>query len=247
MTRPETDPTLSAPLGDRRISHVAKLAQVALLLIVLLAETGCASFWDRTRERERMFAVSKARTQTGRGQCAAGLASLDRAQARIDLGSYARESTLARTRCYAKLGWDQFASAHRRLATDFYNDEPMAFPEADGTSVFRVKTIPAGGFERPPSWLDFPAPRYSAYARRSKITGRVVISFELASDRKPKKIRVLEMPHPLLATWAIEAIAAAQPKKQGDHSVLMSGDRYVTTFLFQWRWAKEAPENEFDS
>lgn len=238
-------PRSTSPRASRaRARHAAT---IALLALIVLGQAGCRTIWDRVRERERMFALETARTQTGRGQCARGLASIDRAQARLDLGAYARESTVARVRCYEKLGFSELAQAHRRLVTDFYTDEPMAYPEADGSSVFRVKTVPASGFERPPSWLKVPAPRYSPYSQRSKIVGRVVVSFELAGNDRARKIRVLEMPHPLLATWAIEAIAAAEPKKKEGSPTVMPGGRYVTTFVFQWRWAKEAPEEELDS
>ena len=123
----------------------------------------------------------------------------------------------------------------------------MAYPEDDGASIFRAKRLPEGGFERPPTWFAVPAPRYSPYAQRSKIVGRVVISFELASKDRARKIRVLEMPHPLLATWAIEAVSQGKPKKKPKNANLMPGGRYVTTFLFEWRWAKEAPIEELDS
>lgn len=242
----ESAPTLLVEHRATRGAPGAKFIQIAFVICLVLAQVGCKTFWDGNRERERIFALNKARTQTGRGQCEPALASLDRAQARIDLGPYARESTIARVRCYEKLGLDEFASAHRRLTTDFYTEEPMAFPDPDGSSIFRVKTVPTAGFERPPSWLRFPAPRYSPHAQRSKIVGRVVIAFELAGDDRPKKIRVLEMSHPLLATWAIESIASAEPKKK-DKAPLMPGGRYVTTFVFEWRWAKESQEEEFDS
>ncbi len=243
-----TPPQLARVRSRRGLASArSRLVFGLVALCVLVAQIGCTTFWDRTRERERIFALEKARTQTGRGQCAQALASLDRAQARLDLGLYARESTLARVRCYEKLGLDELASAHRRLADDFYTEEPMALPNADGSSVFRVKTVPAGGFSRPPSWLKFPAPRYSQYAQRSDIVGRVVVSFELAGNDRPRKIRILEMPHPLLATWTIEAIASAEPKKKEGTATLMPGGRYVTTFVFEWRWAEEQQESEFDS
>lgn len=239
----------TAPAPDRRTAAAAitrgLLVSCSLGLVVALL--GCTTFWDQTRERERIFALENARTQTGRGQCAQALASLDRAQARLDLGLYARESTLARVRCYEKLGMNELASAHRRLAEDFYSEEPLALPEPDGSSIFRVKTVSDGGFSRPPSWLKIPAPRYSPYAQRSDIVGRVVVSFELAGNDRPRKIRILEMPHPLLASWTIEAIASAEPKKKKDTATLMPGGRYVTTFVFEWRWAQEEQESEFDS
>jgi len=233
-----------ASTDDRRRRVPVRLTTLVLLLV--MGSLGCQSFWEGTRERERLFALENARTQTGRGQCQAALASLDRAQARLDLGLYSRESTIARARCYDRLGLTELATAHRRLATDFYTDEPMALPAADGSSIFRVKKIAPGSFSRPPSWLKMPPPRYSPYAQRSKIVGRVVVSFELAGNDTPRKIRVLEMPHPLLATWAIESISLGEPKKK-QGAPLMPGGRYVTTFLFEWRWAKEEPEAAFDS
>jgi len=234
----------------RAFRHHTVLRKMLIGLVALTlgaSLVSCATMWERVREQERLFALDAARTQTGRGQCPNGLRSLDRAQARIDLGAYSRESTVARARCYEKLGLTEFAAAHRRMVDDFYTDQPMAYPAPDGASVFRVKTVPAGGFSRPPSWLKMPAPRYTPYAQRSKIVGRVVVSFELAGNDKPRKIRVLEMPHPLLATWAIEAVASAQPKKKDGTPDLMPGGRYVTTFLFEWRWAKEAPTEPLDS
>ena len=239
----------SSPFRTTRDPHHAT-TWWSLLAFALIGLTlsGCSTMWDRVRERERMFALDSARTQTSRGQCASALRSLDRAEARIDLGPYAREATISRQRCYEKVGQSEMAAAHRRLIDDFYTDEPMAFPEPDGSSVFRVKTLPSDGFERPPSWLEFPAPRYTPYAQRSKIVGRVVIAFEVGKDDRPRRIRVLEMNHPLLATWAIEAIASAKPsKKKKGPNLLMPGGRFVTTFAFEWRWAKEEPTSEFDS
>ena len=219
----------------------------ALALALVLSISGCLSLWDRVRENERRMSVDSARTETKRGECVDALASLDRAQARIDLGPYSRESTLARARCYEKLGLGSLAYAHRRMIDDFYTNEPMAYPAADGSSVFRVASLPSGGFDRPPSWLAVPEPRYSPYAQRSKIVGRVVVSFELSSNDVPKNIRVLEMPHPLLATWAAEAISSAKPKKKPANVNLMPNGRYVATFLFEWRWARQAPEEDLDS
>ena len=230
-----------------RRHSIALSIRLGAALLLALSLSGCTGMWDVVRESERGNFVDMARTQSKRGQCSEALGSLDRAQARLDLGSYSRESTVARARCYEKVGAESMAYAHRRLIDDFYTEEPMALPEADGSSVFRVKLIPSGGFSRPPGWVVFPEPRYSPYAQRSKIVGRVVVSFEIASNDRTKKIRVLEMPHPLLATWAIESVALGRVKNRPEGVNLMPGGRYVTTFLFEWRWAKEAPEEEFDS
>ena len=243
MTRTKRDET-SGRQGSRYGDATTPVGLLSLVLL-LVFQTGCASMWEGVRERERLFALDTARNQTQRGQCGPGLSSLDRAEARLDIGLYALEATTARVRCYDKLGLSEMASAHRRLLNDFYNEEPMALPEADGSSIFRVKTISGGGYETPPGWLVVPQPRYSPYAQRSKIVGRVVIAFDLASNGTTKRIRVLEMPHPLLATWAIEAISQAKPKSS-ETPKLMPGGRYVATFIFEWRWATQQ-DTEFDS
>ncbi|MFK7895673.1 MAG: energy transducer TonB [Myxococcota bacterium] len=209
------------------------------LAFLLVTQAGCQSMWNRVRERERVYSLETARVQTQRGQCIQGLESLDRSEARLDLGIYAREAISARIRCYEKLGAQELATAHRRLLTDYYTDEPMALPEADGSSVFRVSGIDASEYQTPPSWLKITRPRYSAYAQRSKIIGRVVLSFELARNGTAKKVRVLEMPHPLLASWAIESVVnAGQERQKGGKSVnVVPGGQYLTTFMFEWRWA----------
>ena len=230
--------------SPRRARRGGSAACVGLLALILVAQSGCSLMWKKLRERERIFALETARNQIERGRCVRGLDGLDRAQAKLDLGAYARESTAARARCYEKLELSQLASGHRRLIADFYTTEPMAFPEADGSSVFRVQSLASGGYEATPNALTIPQPRYPPYARRSRIVGRVVVAFELGSSGKPEKIRVLEMPHPLLATWAIEAVARAT-MESGNNIVLMPGSRYVTTFLFESRWAiREIEEHD---
>ena len=152
---------------------IARIRLVALAALLVLASGGCKTLWKNIREGERNSAARYARTQAQRGQCVEALDSLDRAQARLDLGGYARESTLARSRCYDKLGMQELASGHRRLIADFYTDEPFAYPEADGSSVFRAKGIDPLAYQRPPSALEIPAPRYSPYASRSRIVGAI--------------------------------------------------------------------------
>jgi len=214
-----------------------RAATIGVLALLLLSISGCSrTWWERVRERERVYALEAARARTARGQCVEGLEALDRAEARIDIGSYAREAITARSRCYEKLSQHELAAAHRRLLTDFYTSEPMAFPKADGSSVFRIADLSADRYESPPSWLKIQSPRYSEYARRSKIVGRVVIAFRLAENGRPKAIRVLEMPHPLLATWAIDAIRQSRPISKM-RVVVMPAVEYIWTFKFPWRWA----------
>jgi hypothetical protein len=240
---------LSQGFTSQRSGLCSPLRLLMPIAVVALfaSQVGCASMWNQVRESERMMALETARTQTGRGQCHAALSSLDRSQARTDIGPYSRESTIARARCYDKIGQTQLAAAHRRLINDFYTDEPMAYPEPDGNSVFRAKNIKPSPLTARPYWLKLNAPRYTEYAKRSKIVGRVIVVFELAGNDRPRKIRVLEMPHPLLATWAIEAVAAAEPKRKKDSPDLVPGTQYIATFLFQYRWAGEEEEWDGDS
>ena len=212
---------------------------VALAALVVLSSLGCGSMWENVRENERGFALENARKDAKRGKCVQALEGLDRAEAIMAIDRFALEATQIRIRCYEKLGLSELQSAHRRLLDDFYREAPMAFPAADGSSVFRVADGAPATFDRPPSWLKIERPRYTPYAQRSKIVGRVVITFGLAENGRTTRIRVLEMPHPLLAAWAIEAIAQAKPKRSGQVPIIESDRIYVTTFNFEWRWADE--------
>lgn len=220
---------------NQRISPLLAI----LAAIGLSSAIGCGSMWERVRENERGFALENARKDAKRGKCAEALDGLDRAEAVMSIDRFAIEATQIRIRCYEKLGLSELQAAHRRLLDDFYAEEPMAFPAADGSSVFRVIDGAPVRFDRPPGWLLIERPRYTPYAQRSKIVGRVVIAFGLADNGQTTRIRVLEMPHPLLASWAIEAIAQAKPKRKGQVPVIESERIYVTTFNFEWRWADE--------
>ena len=135
-------------------------------------------------------------------------------------------------------------NAHRRLLGDDDRDEPMAFPAHDGSAIFRLRDATPERFDRPPSWLEIKRPRYTPHAQRSKLVGRVVVTFKLAENGKTTAIRILEMPHPLLASWAIDAVAAAKPARgMKDKVPVIESDRaYVATFNFEWRWADEPEE-----
>jgi hypothetical protein len=214
---------------------------LCLMLIVLTGTSGgCQTLWVKVRENEREYAVDSARAYSRRGACTELFESVDRASARLDIGRFAVEAIQMRIRCYEKLGRVDAARAHQRLLEDFYGDEneQPAYPRADGTSVFRVANVPDLPFENPPSALELGPPTYSIYARRSDIVGRVVVAFELSPNNRPRNIRVLEMPHPLLASWAIEAVEKITKKKKATGAVIAPGGHYITTYSFEYRWAE---------
>jgi hypothetical protein len=224
--------------SKKRIS----LAFAILLSLAISTSVGCGGFWKRVRESERNNSVSNARTYSKRGNCEKALHSLNRAMARLDIGAFGKEATTLRMRCYERQERWAAARAHQRLLDDFYSEEDPAYPAADGSSVFRVKSIRNVKYENPPAALVLEPPFYSEPARRSYIDGRVVISFELTADGKAKAIRVFEMPHPLLASWAIEAIEGVKRSKKHQDTLLLPGGHYLTTFVFEYRWANEAQQ-----
>lgn len=218
------------------------LATAILLSILIGSSLGCGGFWKRVRESERNNSVSNARTYAKRGDCEKAINSLNKATARLDIGAFGKEATTLHMRCYERQERWAAARAHQRLLDDFYTEEDPAYPRADGLSVFRVKSIRDVKYENPPSAFEIAPPLYSDTARRSYIDGRVVISFELTADGKAKAIRVFEMPHPLLASWAIEAIEAGKRSKKNEDKLLLPGGHYLTTFVFEYRWANEGQQ-----
>ena len=113
----------------------------------------------------------------------------------------------------------------------------MAYPGKDGPGVFRVADFPATEYESLPGWLEIEVPRYSQNAQRSKIVGRVIVAFSLTKNGQPTRIRVLEMPHPLLATWAIEAISRSGPSEKIGYAGAVDA-RFGSSFNFEYRWEK---------
>lgn len=220
------------------------LLAASFAVLLVLSSAGCRSMWNKVRENERTFALENARSNAKRGRCGEALGDLDRAEAIMAIDRFAIESLQIRLRCYEKLGLMELRSAHQRLLEDYYKEEPMAFPAADGSSVFRVQSGAPTRFDRPPTWLKIARPRYTPYAQRSKLVGRVVVAFSLAPNGRTTDIHVLEMPHPLLASWAIEAVAGAKPARgMKDKVPVVESDRlFVTTFNFEWRWADEPEE-----
>jgi hypothetical protein len=216
------------------------LSRLVLCVLFLSVGLGCAPLWKAMRESERTSAIESARIYSSRGKCQSAIHSLDRAMARLDIGAYGEEATGIRLRCYQSLGRVQAARAHKRLLEDFYGQISPAYPAADGCSVFRVAQIPNVEYQKLSSALKLVAPSYTEHARRSYIAGRVVVSFQLTQKGLPRSIRVLEMTHPLLASWAIEAVERIVPDERYKDALQLPESHYLAKFDFSSHWAPKA-------
>jgi len=165
--------------------------------------------WASIRERDRRSAEKTTQRLAERGQCARAIASAESAQAARELGGFAARSTWIKARCLDALAQREQGLAHWRLLADFYSDSPWAGkipPDARESIAIR----PASPLVAVPGDLKLPKARYSESAERSHLIGTVVVDFTLDRRGTTRQIRVLENPHPLLSSWAIEAVARAK-------------------------------------
>ena len=213
-----------------RATRQAPRLVAGLLVAGLLS--ACAPFWAAVREQEREHAAKNVEMRVARGDCRGAMPSLERAQATAELGDYGASSTLTKAQCLERLGEREQSRAHYRLLRDFYPDfRPKRianeFGENDASLELALGQAPSlGGLHA----LELGKPRYSPSADRSRLGGPVLVRFWVAEDQSIRDIRVLDMPHPLLASWAIEAVAIAKLEKA---AVVDLPRAVVTRFVFQ--------------
>jgi len=200
----------------------------------------CAGLTERLRESERNAAAANARKLVARRDCAAALPALERAQAARELGAFEAESSWLKLRCLEALGRTQEALAHQRLLSDFHPDfAPIA---AQGRAALASGEAPAAPLPLAPApalrALAIPRARFTPDAERSRVVGEVVVRFRVERGGRVEGIRVLETPHPLLASWAIEAIANASLQSDAAEESLPAEG--ALRFHFQHRW--QAPD-----
>lgn len=212
------------------------------LLLMLSCLWGCTSFWEGVRERERQFSLRHAREQVNRGNCGRGLASLERAQASAELGAFEAESIWLKARCLERMGRHEEALAHLRMLGDFYADstyaaslpesvvkELAAFPLAAAQEAARTLTTPPH--------LDIPRAHYSRVADRYRLTGSVRVFYTVERNGHTAAFRVVESAHPLLAGWALQALAAAKLEDADDAP--QASRSVATGFFFSSKWEDE--------
>ena len=222
--------SLNLVVGTRIRPCRAGLAAIVAASLLM----GCSSFWTAVRERERRFAQENAQERVARGDCRGALPSLERSQAAAALGSYAASSTWTRAQCLSRLGALEESKAHYRLLRDFYpafRPEPIAQELGEDAIALTREIAELSNLGALPE-LALEEPRYSASTDRSRLGGSVLVRFWVREDGTTRDIRVLDMPHPLLASWAIEAVARA---KVEDVSSALLPQAGVRRFVFQTR------------
>ena len=172
-------------------------ADYSLIAVLLLC--GCVGQWDRVREWERQNAIDGARAEVERGDCDVALPTLERAQSANDLASFGAESVWRKAVCLDRLSRHEEALAHWRLLSELF---PSFYVEHGSVDAH---TLPRGGAAlRSPK---LPRPRFSESARRSGVFGDVVVEYRVDELGVVRDIRVVPPAHPLLASFAIEAVA----------------------------------------
>ncbi|MAI80179.1 MAG: hypothetical protein CL917_14620 [Deltaproteobacteria bacterium] len=195
-----------------RLRSLRSIPPLLLLLLMAISSLGCGSFWASVREGERSRAQSQANTYFKDGRCDRVLRKLDRSEAAQDIGRYGAVATYQRAVCLEKLGAKQSGWANYRMLLDFYPDDSVASLARDalpkeGASP-SISQLRAEVASLPmPSQIKIPSPRYTDTAERSGMVGDIVVTFMITGDRRISDIRVVQMDHPLLASWAIEAVS----------------------------------------
>jgi len=217
-----------------------------LALVLLLGSSwGCGSFWKGVRERERQFSLRHAREQVGRGNCERGLASVERAQGSAELGDFAAESIWLKARCLTRVGRRPEALAHWRMLGDFYPDSPYA-ESLPGPLAAELEAFPLAAAReeslslRTPHDLVIPQAYYSKVAERYRLTGSVRILYAVGSDGRTSGLRVVDFAHPLLAGWALQAIAGAKLEDADDAP--KKSRSAATGFSFASKWDEKDGE-----
>ena len=222
------------PLGTR----ASRTAQTAALLGIIAALAGCGRMWAAIRERDRQSAEKTSQRLAERGQCARAIASAESAQAARELGDFAAKSTWLKARCLDALAMHEQSLAHWRLLADFYSDSTWA-QEIPPSLREEIATGSAASIVAAPRDLKLPKARYSRSAERSHLIGVVLVEFTLDRAGASRQIRVLENPHPLLSSWAIEAVAQAK-LGSGSSRLMDLPIRTAVNLRFSSHWAEKA-------
>ena len=212
---------------------------VAVLLSAVCATLGCSSMWESVRESQRLSSVRLARELVERGSCERALETIGRAQSTAELGRFEAESIWLRARCLSRLERSQQALAHWRLLADHYSESPFSrrIPAEVREQLGRRAETRAPSS---PKAFEAPQPRYEPGAQQAKLVGSVWLEFDLDEAGGVGDIRVIETPHPLLASFAVEALALG---KWTDRSLPVRMGRYGAKYRFEHHFAQPASKS----
>lgn len=218
---------------------------VFLLVLVLCVSTGCGSFWASVREGERNRSEKQANSYFKAGRCERALEQLDRSEAAQDLGSYGADATYQRAVCLEKLGHKEAARANYLMVVDFYPEsrvKSLALGKLGRSKVRGEFSKDQAGLSPAPlpSQVEVPNSRYSEAAERSGLVGDTVLVFTLEADQSVSGIRVVEMGHPLLASWAIESVSQVTLRESA--APLSLPMQTVTRIIFSSHWHGDGEE-----
>jgi hypothetical protein len=169
----------------------------------------CAGFWQIIGRQQRAASWHHAIELARSGHCDEALLSIERAQNDKSLTRrFEAESTRLRADCLDQVGRRSEALAHYRFIRDFLPESPAAasLPPhiREETRERSLAAIDGRPYEGKPL-----TPRYSRAARLAGIAGDLQVSYVVDSSGRAEEIRVVNESHPLLASWAIEAVANA--------------------------------------
>lgn len=235
---PLVRPTPGRVVGDRL--RAPRFLACLGVVCVAGAMVGCSSMWDSVRERQRLSSIGLSRDFVKRGEWTRAFESIERAQTRRQLGDFAPESVYLKATCLAALGRDEEALAHWRMLHDQYGDTRWAEripseirPLLGETPALRARAAPIA--------FEMPKPRYSRGAQRASVAGPVWVEYRLDADGQPTELRVIQSAHPLLAAYALEAVASGRWRASAGTAVELPR-RALSPFRFESLWMDEAEE-----
>jgi len=222
---------------------ITDLASVALALTAAMISAGCAAvsdFWDGVRESQRRSSIELSRELVDRGTCDRALGTIERAQTRRQLGAFAAESVWLKARCLAGVGRVEESLAHWRMLADQYADSrwvaripPEVAPALGSAEPYRARAAPEA--------FEIPGARYGEGAQRASIAGSVWVEYRLDEAGRPGDLRVIGAAHPLLAAYALEAVAAGRWRESAGRTTPLPR-RAGSAFRFESLWMKKAAE-----
>jgi len=237
----------AAPIANRPLAPCAAGRTVSRrcliwlgLIVVFVGPVGCSSMWDSIRESQRQSSIGLSRDFVKRGEWSRAFESIERAQTRRQLGAFAAESVYLKAVSLAAIDRDEEALAHWRLLHEQYGDTRWAerIPSEVRPLLGEAERLRA---RAAPIAFEMPKPRYGKGAQRASIAGPVWVEYVLDEAGTAIELRVIQSAHPLLAGYALEAVASGRWRESAGTSVVLPR-RALSLFRFESLWMDEAEE-----